>query len=167
MPGQPPSATPRRGDPSPFDRVKATALNAHCIAHLAERLESTAPARSSGPSPRVSSAALTSYPALIEAKPSPREQRWVSQLPLAETGRRDRAGEHDRARGRHVRAADVTAHHDHDDLAQRPDGAKGACCCSGGNRSTTGQIAGRRGMDVVVVLTVLDCAFDAGNFVDH
>ncbi len=75
------------GDPSPFDRVQATGLTAHCIEYLAEQLESggRASAMIGLQSGRLQFTDLTSYPTLIEEKAQrPREQRWLSQLPLAE-----------------------------------------------------------------------------------
>jgi 6-phosphofructokinase 1 len=75
------------GDPSPFDRVQATGLTAHCIAYLAEQLESggRASAMIGFQSGRLQFTDLTSYPKLIEEKAQrPREQRWMTQLPLAE-----------------------------------------------------------------------------------
>jgi 6-phosphofructokinase 1 len=74
------------GDPSPFDRVQATGLAAHCIEYLAEQLESggRASAMIGFQSGRLQFTDLTSYPKLIEEKAQrPREQRWMSQLPLA------------------------------------------------------------------------------------
>ena len=75
------------GDPSPFDRVQATRLTARCIEYLAEQLESGS--RSSAmigfQSGRLQFTDLTSYPNLIEEKAQrPREQRWMTQLPLAQ-----------------------------------------------------------------------------------
>jgi 6-phosphofructokinase 1 len=75
------------GDPSPFDRVQATGLTAHCIEYLAEQLESggRASAMIGLQSGRLQFTDLTSYPTLIEEKAQrPREQRWLAQLPLAE-----------------------------------------------------------------------------------
>jgi 6-phosphofructokinase 1 len=75
------------GDPSPFDRVQATGLSAHCIEYLAEQLESggRASAMIGFQSGRLQFTDLTSYPKLIEdAVQRPREQRWMNQLPLAE-----------------------------------------------------------------------------------
>ena len=75
------------GDPSPFDRVHANGLTAHCIAYLAEQLESggRASAMIGFQSGRLQFTDLTSYPKLIEAEAQrPREQRWMTQLPLAE-----------------------------------------------------------------------------------
>jgi len=75
------------GDPSPFDRVQATGLTAHCIEYLAEQLESggRASAMIGLQSGRLQFTDLTSYPTLIEEKAQrPREQRWLTQLPLAE-----------------------------------------------------------------------------------
>jgi 6-phosphofructokinase 1 len=74
------------GDPSPFDRVQATGLAAHCIDYLAEQLESggRASAMIGFQSGRLQFTDLTSYPKLIEDKVQrPREQRWMTQLPLA------------------------------------------------------------------------------------
>jgi len=78
---------PRGRDPSPFDRVQANGLTAHCIEYLAEQLESggRASAMIGFQSGRLQFTDLTSYPQLIEEKAQrPREQRWMSQLPLAE-----------------------------------------------------------------------------------
>jgi 6-phosphofructokinase 1 len=75
------------GDPSPFDRVQATGLTAHCIEYLAEQLESggRASAMIGFQSGRLQFTDLASYPELIEEKAQrPREQRWMAQLPLAE-----------------------------------------------------------------------------------
>ena len=75
------------GDPSPFDRVQANGLTAHCIEYLAEQLESggRASAMIGFQSGRIQFTDLTSYPTLIEADAQrPREQRWMTQLPLAE-----------------------------------------------------------------------------------
>jgi 6-phosphofructokinase 1 len=75
------------GDPSPFDRVQAAGLTAHCIDYLAEQLESggRASAMIGFQSGRLQFTDLTSYPTLIEEKVQrPREQRWMTQLPLAE-----------------------------------------------------------------------------------
>ena len=75
------------GDPSPFDRVQATGLTAHCIEYLAEQLESggRASAMIGFQSGRLQFTDLTSYPRLIEdTAQRPREQRWMNQLPLAE-----------------------------------------------------------------------------------
>ncbi len=74
------------GDPSPFDRVQATALTAHCIEYLAEQLESggRASAMIGFQSGRLQFTDLTSYANLVEESAQrPREQRWMSQLPLA------------------------------------------------------------------------------------
>ncbi|MDQ1538199.1 MAG: 6-phosphofructokinase 1 [Actinomycetota bacterium] len=76
------------GDPSPFDRVQATRLTAHCIEYLADQLEggSRASAMIGFQSGRLQFTDLTSYPQLIEENAQrPREQRWMSQLPLVET----------------------------------------------------------------------------------
>ena len=75
------------GDPSPFDRVQATGLTAHCIEYLADQLESggRASAMLGFQSGRLQFTDLTSYPMLIEENAQrPREQRWLSQLALAE-----------------------------------------------------------------------------------
>ena len=75
------------GDPSPFDRVQANGLTAHCIEYLAEQLESAgrASAMIGFQSGRIQFTDLTSYPSLIEDNAQrPREQRWMTQLPLAE-----------------------------------------------------------------------------------
>jgi len=75
------------GDPSPFDRVQANGLTAHCIEYLAEQLESggRASAMIGFQSGRLQFTDLTSYPSLIEDNAQrPREQRWMTQLPLAE-----------------------------------------------------------------------------------
>ncbi len=75
------------GDPSPFDRVQANGLTAHCIEYLAEQLESggRASAMIGFQSGRIQFTDLTSYPSLIEDNAQrPREQRWMTQLPLAE-----------------------------------------------------------------------------------
>ena len=75
------------GDPSPFDRVQANGLTAHCIEYLAEQLESggRASAMIGFQSGRIQFTDLTSYLTLIEADAQrPREQRWMTQLPLAE-----------------------------------------------------------------------------------
>jgi len=75
------------GDPSPFDRVQATGLTAHCIEYLAEQLESgsRASAMIGFQSGRIQLTDLTSYPMLIEQDAQrPREQRWMTQLPLAD-----------------------------------------------------------------------------------
>ena len=75
------------GDPSPFDRVQATGLTAHCIEYLAEQLESgsSASAMIGFQSGRLQFTDLTSYPRLIEDDAQrPREQRWMTQLPLVE-----------------------------------------------------------------------------------
>lgn len=75
------------GDPSPFDRVQATRLTAHCIEYLAEQLESggRASAMIGFQSGRLQFTDLTSYPKLIEDRVQrPREQRWMTQLPLAD-----------------------------------------------------------------------------------
>jgi len=82
-----PRTCPRGRDPSPFDRVQANGLTAHCIEYLAEQLESggRASAMIGFQSGRLQLTDLTSYPQLIEEKAQrPREQRWMSQLPLAE-----------------------------------------------------------------------------------
>ena len=74
------------GDPSPFDRVQATGLTAHCIQYLAEQLESggQASAMIGFQSGRLQFTDLTSYPKLIEENAQrPREQRWMTQIPLA------------------------------------------------------------------------------------
>jgi len=74
------------GDPSPFDRVQATGLTAHCIQYLAEQLESgcRASAMIGFQSGRLQFTDLTSYPRLIEENAQrPREQRWMTQVPLA------------------------------------------------------------------------------------
>ena len=74
------------GDPSPFDRVQATGLTAHCIQYLAEQLESggRASAMIGFQSGRLQFTDLTSYPKLIEENAQrPREQRWMTQIPLA------------------------------------------------------------------------------------
>jgi len=76
------------GDPSPFDRVQATGLTAHCIEYLAEQLESggRASAMIGFQSGRLQFTDLTSYPRLIEEDAHrPREQRWLNLIPLAET----------------------------------------------------------------------------------
>ena len=76
------------GDPSPFDRVQANGLTAHCIEYLAEQLESggRASAMIGYQSGRLQFTDLTSYPTLIEEKAQrPREQRWMNLLPLART----------------------------------------------------------------------------------
>ena len=73
--------------PSPFDRVQANGLAAHCIEYLAEQLEpgGRASAMIGFQSGRLQFTDLTSYPQLIEEKAQrAREQRWMSQLPLAE-----------------------------------------------------------------------------------
>jgi len=75
------------GDPSPFDRVQATRLTGRCIEYLAEQLESgsRASAMIGFQSGRLQFTDLTSYPNLIEEKAQrPREQRWMTQLPLAQ-----------------------------------------------------------------------------------
>jgi len=74
------------GDPSPFDRVQATRLTAHCIEYLAEQLDSggRASAMIGFQSGRLQFTDLTSYPTLIEQNAQrPREQRWMAQRPLA------------------------------------------------------------------------------------
>jgi len=76
------------GDPSPFDRVQATRLTSHCIKYIAEQLESgsRASAMIGFQSGRLQFTDLTSYPQLIdELAQRPREQRWMSQLPLVQT----------------------------------------------------------------------------------
>jgi 6-phosphofructokinase 1 len=75
------------GDPSPFDRIHATSLTAHCLEFIAEQLESGG--RSSAmigfQSGRLQFTDLTSYPALIEPDAQrPREQRWMENRRLAE-----------------------------------------------------------------------------------
>ena len=73
-------------DPSPFDRVQATGLTAHCIQYLAEQLEcgGRASAMIGFQSGRLQFTDLTSYPRLIEENAQrPLEQRWMTQLPLA------------------------------------------------------------------------------------
>ena len=75
------------GDPSPFDRVQATGLTAHCIEYLSEQLESEsrASAMIGYQSGHLQFTDLTSYPQLIEEKAQrPREQRWMTQRSLAE-----------------------------------------------------------------------------------
>jgi len=75
------------GDPSPFDRVQATGLAAHCIQYLAEQLESggRASAMIGFQSGRLQFTDLTSYPELIDEEAQrPREQRWMGLIPIAE-----------------------------------------------------------------------------------
>ena len=74
------------GDPSPFDRVHATSLTAHCIWYLAEQLEtgSKASAMLGFQSGRMQFTDLTSYPVLIDPRTRrPREQRWLARRQLA------------------------------------------------------------------------------------
>jgi len=75
------------GDPSPFDRVQAIRLTGRCIEYLSDQLESgsRASAMIGFQSGRLQLTDLTSYPNLIDEKAQrPREQRWMTQLPLAE-----------------------------------------------------------------------------------
>ena len=77
---------PRGRDPR-RSRVQANGLTAHCIEYLAEQLEpgGRASAMIGFQSGRLQFTDLTSYPQLIEEKAQrAREQRWMSQLPLAE-----------------------------------------------------------------------------------
>ena len=74
------------GDPSPFDRIQATRLTAHCIEYLAEQLETgtRASAMIGFQSGRLQFTDLTSYPTLIErGVQRPLEQRWMKMRPLA------------------------------------------------------------------------------------
>jgi 6-phosphofructokinase 1 len=74
------------GDPSPFDRIQATRLTAHCIEYLAEQLETgtRASAMIGFQSGRLQFTDLTSYPTLIErGVQRPLEQRWLKMRPLA------------------------------------------------------------------------------------
>jgi 6-phosphofructokinase 1 len=75
------------GDPSPFDRIEATRLTAHCIDYLAEQLESGAKASAmvGMRSGRLQFTDLTSYPALVEpGSQRPREQRWLDDRHLVQ-----------------------------------------------------------------------------------
>ncbi len=74
------------GDPSPFDRIHATSLTAHCIEFLAEQLQSgtRASAMIGFQSGRLQFTDLTSYPALVEEHVQrPLEQRWMDRRNLA------------------------------------------------------------------------------------
>ncbi|HEY5248321.1 MAG TPA: 6-phosphofructokinase [Dermatophilaceae bacterium] len=75
------------GDPSPFDRAQAIRLTGRCIEYLVEQLESgsRASAMLGFQSGRLQFTDLTSYPGLIDEKAQrPREQRWMTQIPLAQ-----------------------------------------------------------------------------------
>ncbi|OBI82384.1 6-phosphofructokinase [Mycobacterium sp. E740] len=74
------------GDPTPFDRIHATSLTAHCIEFLSEQLESgsRASAMVGFQSGRLQFTDLTSYPALVdEDARRPVEQRWMDHRGLA------------------------------------------------------------------------------------
>ena len=74
------------GDPSPFDRIHATSLTAHCIEFLSEQLESGARASAmiGFQSGRLQFTDLTSYPSLVEKDVQrPLEQRWMERRQLA------------------------------------------------------------------------------------
>ena len=74
------------GDPSPFDRIQATRLTAHCVEFLSEQLESGARASAmiGFQSGRLQFTDLTSYPTLIEHDVQrPLEQRWMDRRGLA------------------------------------------------------------------------------------
>jgi 6-phosphofructokinase 1 len=74
------------GDPSPFDRIQATRLTAHCIEFLSEQLESggRASAMIGFQSGRLQFTDLTSYPTLIDHDVQrPLEQRWMARRALA------------------------------------------------------------------------------------
>ena len=74
------------GDPSPFDRIHATSLTAHCIEFLSEQLESGARASAmiGFQSGRLQFTDLTSYPSLVEQDVQrPAEQRWMERRKLA------------------------------------------------------------------------------------
>lgn len=74
------------GDPTPFDRIHATSLTAHCIEFLSEQLESgsRASAMVGFQSGRLQFTDLTSYPALVDDDARrPIEQRWMDHRDLA------------------------------------------------------------------------------------
>jgi 6-phosphofructokinase 1 len=74
------------GDPSPFDRIHATSLTAHCIEFLSDQLESGARASAmiGFQSGRLQFTDLTSYPSLVEKDVQrPVEQRWMERRRLA------------------------------------------------------------------------------------
>lgn len=75
------------GDPSPFDRIHATTLTAHCLKYLGEKLESgsRASAMLGIQSGHLQFTDLTSYPIMVEKDAErPVEQRWMQHLRLAE-----------------------------------------------------------------------------------
>jgi 6-phosphofructokinase 1 len=74
------------GDPSPFDRIHATSLTAHCIEFLSEQLESSgrASAMIGFQSGRYQFTDLTSYPTLVEENVQRSvEQHWMDRRSLA------------------------------------------------------------------------------------
>jgi 6-phosphofructokinase 1 len=74
------------GDPSPFDRIHATSLTAHCIEFLSEQLESggRAGAMIGFQSGQLVFTDLASYPSLIEENVQrPLEQHWMDHRSLA------------------------------------------------------------------------------------
>ncbi|MCB0927493.1 MAG: 6-phosphofructokinase [Mycobacterium sp.] len=74
------------GDPSPFDRIHATSLTAHCIEYLADQLQSgrRASAMIGFQSGRLQFTDLTTYPVLVDRNAQrPVEQRWMQRRQLA------------------------------------------------------------------------------------
>jgi 6-phosphofructokinase 1 len=74
------------GDPSPFDRIHATSLTAHCIEFLSEQLESggQASAMIGFQSGQLQFTDLTCYPTLVEANVHrPVEQPWMDRRGVA------------------------------------------------------------------------------------